>query len=89
MCLDLAMLSLRGNDCLGSLFQTAVAYPGESNLWIARVWLRRKTLSCGSLAMNTYKRNRFKPDIISYAACLYYHFNLSLQRSMNDTWMDR
>ena len=27
--------------------------------------------------MNTYKRHRFPPDIISYAAWLYYRFNLS------------
>jgi putative transposase len=27
--------------------------------------------------MNTYKRRRFLPDIISYAVWLYYHFNLS------------
>ena len=27
--------------------------------------------------MNTYKRHRFPPDIISYAVCVYYRFNLS------------
>jgi putative transposase len=27
--------------------------------------------------MNTYKRHRFLPDIISYAVWLYYRFNLS------------
>ena len=27
--------------------------------------------------MNTYKRRRFPPDIISYAVWLYYRFNLS------------
>ena len=27
--------------------------------------------------MNTYKRHRFPPDIISYAVWLYYRFNLS------------
>ena len=27
--------------------------------------------------MNTDKRHRFQPDIISYAVCLYYRFNLS------------
>ena len=27
--------------------------------------------------MNTYKRHRFPPEIISYAVCLYYRFNLS------------
>ena len=27
--------------------------------------------------MNTYKRHRFSPDIISYAVWLYYRFNLS------------
>ena len=26
--------------------------------------------------MNTYKRHRFPPDVISYAAWLYYRFNL-------------
>ena len=26
--------------------------------------------------MNTYKRHRFPPDIISYAVWLYYRFNL-------------
>ena len=30
--------------------------------------------------MNTYKRYRFPPDIISYAVWLYYRFNLSLRR---------
>ena len=29
--------------------------------------------------MNTYKRHRFPPDIISYAVWLYYRFNLSLR----------
>ena len=29
--------------------------------------------------MNTYKRDRFPPDIISYAVWLYYRFNLSLR----------
>ena len=28
-------------------------------------------------AMNTYKRHRFPPDIISYTVWLYYRFNLS------------
>ncbi len=27
--------------------------------------------------MNTYKRHRFPPDIISYAVWLYHRFNLS------------
>ena len=27
--------------------------------------------------MNTYRRHRFPPDIISYAVWLYYRFNLS------------
>ena len=27
--------------------------------------------------MNTYKRHRFPPDIISYAVWIYYCFNLS------------
>jgi putative transposase len=30
--------------------------------------------------MNTYKRHRFPPDIISYAVWLYYRFNLSHRR---------
>jgi putative transposase len=30
-----------------------------------------------NLGMNTYKRHRFPPDIISYAVWLYYRFNLS------------
>jgi len=33
--------------------------------------------------MNTYKRHRFPPDIISYAVWLYYRFNLS-HREIND-----
>jgi putative transposase len=33
--------------------------------------------------MNTYKRHRFPPDIISYAVWLYYRFNLS-QRDIED-----
>ena len=30
--------------------------------------------------MNTYRRHRFRPDIISYAVWLYYRFNLSHRR---------
>ena len=30
--------------------------------------------------MNTYKRHRFPPDIISYSVWLYYRFNLSHRR---------
>ena len=30
--------------------------------------------------MNTYKRHRFPPDIISYADWLYYRFNLTHRR---------
>ena len=30
-----------------------------------------------NLGMNTYKRHRFPPDIISYAVWVYYGFNLS------------
>jgi putative transposase len=30
--------------------------------------------------MNTYKRHRFPPDVISYAVWLYYRFNLSHRR---------
>ena len=30
--------------------------------------------------MNTYKRHRFPPDIISYTVWLYYRFNLSHRR---------
>ena len=29
-----------------------------------------------NLGMNTYKRHRFPPDIISYAVWVYYRFNL-------------
>ena len=32
--------------------------------------------------MNTYKRHRFPPDIISYAVWLYYRFNLSHRRGV-------
>jgi transposase-like protein len=32
--------------------------------------------------MNTYKRHRFPPDIISYAVWLYYRFNLSHRELM-------
>ncbi len=31
--------------------------------------------------MNTYKRHRFPPDIISYAVWLYYQFNSSHRRN--------
>jgi len=33
--------------------------------------------------MNTYKRHRFPPDVISYAVWLYYRFNLS-HRDIDD-----
>jgi putative transposase len=35
--------------------------------------------------MNTYKRHRFPPDIISYAVWLYHRFNLS-HRGYGDTF---
>jgi putative transposase len=38
--------------------------------------------------MNTYKRNRFPPDIISYAVWLYYRFNLS-HRDIEDLLAER
>jgi putative transposase len=38
--------------------------------------------------MNTYKRHRFPPDIISYAVWLYYHFNLS-HRDIEDLLAER
>ena len=34
--------------------------------------------------MNTYKRHRFPPDIISYAVWLYYRFNL--RRVVTGAW---
>ena len=34
--------------------------------------------------MNTYKRHRFPPEIISYAVWLYYRFNLNLNLSHRD-----
>ena len=38
--------------------------------------------------MNTYKRHRFSPDIISYAVWLYYRFNLS-HRDIEDLLAQR
>ena len=38
--------------------------------------------------MNTYKRHRFPPDIISYAVWLYYKFNLS-HRDIEDLLAER
>jgi putative transposase len=38
--------------------------------------------------MNTYKRHRFPPDIISYAVWLYYRFNLS-HRKIEDLQAER
>ena len=38
--------------------------------------------------MNTYKRHRFPPVIISYAVCLYYRFNLS-HRDIEDLLAQR
>ena len=38
--------------------------------------------------MNTYKRHRFPPDIISYAAWLYFRFNLS-HRDIEDLLAER
>jgi|GEM_PF-1548498 len=35
--------------------------------------------------MNTYKRYRFLPDIISYAVWLYYRFNVS-HRKIEDRY---
>jgi putative transposase len=37
--------------------------------------------------MNTYKRHRFPPDIISYAVWLYHRFNLS-NRDVEDLLAD-
>jgi putative transposase len=40
--------------------------------------------------MNTYKRHRFPPDIISYAVWLYYRFSLSLShRDIEDLFAER
>ena len=38
--------------------------------------------------MNTYKRHRFPPDIVSYAVWLYYRFNLS-HRDIEDLLAER
>ena len=38
--------------------------------------------------MNTYKRDRFPPEIISYVAWLYYRFNLS-HRDIEDLLAER
>jgi len=38
--------------------------------------------------MNTYKRHRYPPDIISYAVWLYYRFNLS-HRDIEDLLAER
>jgi transposase-like protein len=38
--------------------------------------------------MDTYKRHRFPPDIISYAVWLYYRFNLS-HRDIEDLLAER
>jgi len=38
--------------------------------------------------MNTYKRHRFRPDIISYAIWLYYRFNLS-HRDIEDLLVEK
>ena len=38
--------------------------------------------------MNTYKRHRFHPSIISYAVWLYYRFNLSF-RDVEDLLAER
>jgi putative transposase len=38
--------------------------------------------------MNTYKRHRFPPDIISYAVWFYYRFNLS-HRDIEDLLAER
>ncbi len=38
--------------------------------------------------MNTYKRHRFPPDIISYAVWLYYRFNRS-HRDIEDLLTER
>ncbi|MFT5132314.1 MAG: putative transposase [Gammaproteobacteria bacterium] len=41
-----------------------------------------------SVGMNTYKRHRFPPDIISYAVWLYFRFNLS-HRDIEDLLAQR
>jgi putative transposase len=41
-----------------------------------------------NLGMNTYKRHRFPPDIISYAVWVYYRFNLS-HRDVEDLLAER
>jgi putative transposase len=38
--------------------------------------------------MNTYKRQRFPPEIISYAVWLYYRFNRS-HRDIEDLLVER
>ena len=44
--------------------------------------------NCKNQQMNTYKRYRFPPDIISYAVWLYYRFNLS-HRDVEDLLAER
>ena len=41
-----------------------------------------------NLKMNTYKRHRFPPEIISYAVWLYFRFNLS-HRDVEDLLAER
>jgi putative transposase len=38
--------------------------------------------------MNIYKRHRFPSEIIQYAVCLYYHFNISC-RNVEDLLAER
>jgi len=44
--------------------------------------------NCWNRRMNTYKRYRFPPAIISYAVWLYYRFNLS-HRDIEDILAER
>jgi transposase-like protein len=44
--------------------------------------------NCKNRRMNTYRRHRFPPDIISYAVWLYYRFNLS-HRDIEDLLAER
>ena len=45
--------------------------------------MTKKRMTFDNPVMNMYKRQRFPPDIISYAVWLYHQFNLS-QRDVED-----
>jgi hypothetical protein len=75
---------------LRPLYKNPLEFHGRifSYLELERGYCQLNSPKLDNPAMNTYKRHRFPPDIISYAVWLYYRFNLS-HRDIEDLLAER